>query len=96
MNIATKARLISPGDSIRNLKVKTFTNSVSPGPTMELITDLTPREQYFYFEGWVWGTNQGQRENEQLRQDHLEQEQSLWLIIKALRNDFTLKARGAK
>lgn len=63
---------------------------------MELITELTPREQYFFFEGVVWGTDQGQRENEQLREDHLEQERVLWLIIKGLRNDFTLKARGAK
>lgn len=61
-----------------------------------ILTDLTPREQYVFSEGFVWGTDQGLRENEQLREDHLEQERVLWLIIKGLKNDFTLKLRGAK
>ena len=54
------------------------------------LTELSPNDQYFYFEGYTWGLDEGRRASEQLRADHKQEIQILWHIIYGLRNDFTL------
>ena len=60
------------------------------------LTELSPQNQFFYFEGYTWGLDEGRRASEQLRADHKQEIQILWHIIYGLRNDFTLASAAVK
>ena len=60
------------------------------------LTELSPNDQYLYFEGYTWGLDEGRIASEQLRADHKNEIQVLWHIIYGFRNDFTLTSSTVK
>jgi hypothetical protein len=60
------------------------------------LTELSPTDQYFYFEGYTWGLDEGRIATERLRADHKNEIQVLWHIIYGFRNDFTLASAAVK
>ena len=56
------------------------------------LTELSPNDQHFYFEGYTWGLDEGHIASEQLRAEHMNEIQVLWHIIYGLQSDFTFQS----